>query len=112
MKLFVIEIVYFHNVQLISRGNPVKPISLEVSTFDIIDDKDMHPPTEQYNKLNNDDVFEISNEVARIFEVNAQLKLTKYGMDFFQSLFGELVTVHNVTLKRLARDFTLTGPHL
>ena len=113
MKLFVTEIVYSHNVQLISKGNPVEPILLEISTSGIIGDKDMRPPTKQYNKLDNGDVFGIPNEVARISEVNAQLEPTKYGMNFFQSLFGELVTVHNVTaMRRQARDFSLTGPHL
>ncbi|KAL8787480.1 MAG: hypothetical protein Q9195_007772 [Heterodermia aff. obscurata] len=113
LELFVTEIIYPHNVRLISRGNPVEPIPLGASTSGIIGNKDMRPPTEQYNKLDNGDVFGVPNDVARISEVNAQLEPTKYGMDFFQSLFGELVTIHNVTaLGRQARDNTFTGPHL
>ena len=101
------------NVRIVSRDNPVEPVPLGASTSGIIGNKDMRPPTEQYNKLDNGDVFGVPNNVARVSEINPQLQPRKYGMDFFQSLSAELVTITNVTaLGRQAKDHPNTGPHL
>ncbi len=102
-----------HNARIISKGNPVKPVVMGASTSGIIGNKDMRPPTEQYSILDKGDVFGLSNGTARISDANPQLQPTQFGMDFFQSLLGELVTIKNVTaLGRRATDNTLTGPHI
>ncbi|KAL8725739.1 MAG: hypothetical protein Q9181_006298, partial [Wetmoreana brouardii] len=101
-----------HNVRLVSRGNPVEPVTLGASTSGIIGNKDLRPPTEQYSKLDNGDVFGVPNNVARISKINPRLEPRKYGMDFFQSLSAELVTIKNATaLGRQAKDHANTGPH-
>ena len=107
------EIFDVRNARVVSRGNPVEPVMLGEKTSGVIGNKDMRPPTEQYNKLDNGNVFGVPNAVARVSEVNPQLEPRKYGMDFFQSLLGELVTIRNVTaLGRPAKDQSPTGPHL
>ena len=111
--LFSTQIIFPHNVRLVSRGNPVEPVTLGASTSGIIGNKDLRPPTEQYNRLDNGDVFRVPNSVARVSEINPQLEPRKYGMDFFQSLSAELVTIKNPTaLGRQAKDQSPTGPHL
>ncbi|KAL8926988.1 MAG: hypothetical protein Q9172_001538 [Xanthocarpia lactea] len=107
------EITSPRNVRIVSRGNPVEPVPIGASTSGIIGNKELRPPTEQYNKLDNGDVFGVPNNVARVSELNPELQPRKYGMDFFQSLSAELVTITNVTaLGRQAKDHSNTGPHL
>ncbi|MDI1487089.1 MAG: hypothetical protein OHK93_006352 [Ramalina farinacea] len=102
-----------HNVRVISKGNPVKPVVIGTSTSGVIGNKDMRPPTEQYSILDNGNVFGVPNTTTRISEANPQLQPTQYGMDFYQSLLGELVTIQNVTaLGQRAKDNTFTGPHI
>ncbi|KAL8824609.1 MAG: hypothetical protein Q9191_004939 [Dirinaria sp. TL-2023a] len=92
------EIVHARNVRLVSRGNPVEPVVLgEERTSGLIGNKDMRPPTEQYSKLDDGNVFGPDDNAARVS----------------QSLFAELVTIRNVTaLGRPAKDHSSTGPHL
>jgi len=52
-----------------------------------------NPPTEQYSALDFGDVFAIPNNQSLISNVNPDLDPTLYGMDFWQSLSGELVTI-------------------
>ncbi|KAI4221277.1 MAG: hypothetical protein LQ349_007885 [Xanthoria aureola] len=109
-----ISIVSPHNVRLVSRGNPVRPVILGRATSGIIGNKDLRPPTEQYNKLDQGNVFGVPNSVASVSRFNLHLEPGKYGMDFFQSLCAELVTIRNPTaLGRRAKDGALhSGPHL
>ncbi|KAI4198756.1 MAG: hypothetical protein LQ350_005079 [Teloschistes chrysophthalmus] len=104
-----------HNVRLVSRGNPVEPVILGGSTSGIIGNKDMRPPTQQYNRLDNGNVFGVPNKVASVTEINPRLEPRKYGMDFFHSLNAELVTIKNATaLGRRVTDHTNprhSGPH-
>lgn len=112
-ELYTTSIIAPHKVRLVSKRNHVEPVPLGASTSGVIGNKDMRPPTEQYNRLDNGNVFGVPNDVARVSEVNPRLEPTKYGMDFFQSLSGELVIIHNVTaLGRQAKDYSYTGPHL
>ncbi|KAI4251485.1 MAG: hypothetical protein LQ352_004813 [Teloschistes flavicans] len=90
-----------------------KSVILGASTSGIIGNKDLRPPTEQYNELDHNDVFGVPNNVARVSEMNPILQPRKYGMDFFKSLSAELVTIKNATvLGRQAKDHSNTGPHL
>lgn len=104
--LYLTEITSPRNVQVVSGGNPVKPVALGAQTSGIIGSKDLRPPTEQYSGLDNGDVFGVPNNVSRISQVNPQLEPTKYGMDFWESLSGELVTITDViALGRQANSF-------
>ena len=103
--LYLTEVIP-RNVQLVSKGNPVTPIVLGARTSGIIGDKDLSPPTEQYSGLDNGDVFGFPNNLSRISQVNPQLDPARYGMDFWESLSGELVTIKGVTaLGRPANTF-------
>ncbi|CAO1603755.1 hypothetical protein XANCAGTX0491_007333 [Xanthoria calcicola] len=103
--LYLTEVIP-RNVQLVSKGNPVTPVVLGTRTTGIIGNKDVSPPTEQYSGLDNGDVFGVSNNVSRISQVNPQLDPARYGMDFWESLSGELVTIKGVTaLGRPANTF-------
>ncbi|KAL8936097.1 MAG: hypothetical protein Q9216_005107 [Gyalolechia sp. 2 TL-2023] len=94
--LYLTEVTSPRNVQVVSEGNPVEPVLLGTRS----------PPTEQYSGLDNGDVFGVPNNVSRISQVNPQLEPTTYGMDFFESLSGELVTIKGVTaLGRQANQF-------
>ncbi|KAI4232921.1 MAG: hypothetical protein L6R40_007243 [Gallowayella cf. fulva] len=110
------DTIRFHsprNVRVISKGNPVKPVLIGGFTTGIIGNKDMRPPTEQYSRLDNGNVLGFPNNLVHVSDVNPRLQPRQYGMDFFQSLLGELVTITNVTaLGRRAKDNSFTGPHI
>ncbi len=103
--LYLTEVIP-RNVQLLSKGNPVTPVVLGARTSGIIGNRDVSPPTEQYSGLDNGDVFGVPNNLSRISQVNPQLDPARYGMDFWESLSGELVTIKGVTaLGRPANTF-------
>ncbi len=104
--VFLTEVTSPRNVRVVSKGNPVLPVVLGDRTSGIIGDKDVSPPTEQYSGLDNGDVFGVPNNVSRISQVNPVLDPAQYGMDFFESLSGELVTITGPTaLGRPANQF-------
>ncbi|KAH7072104.1 Endonuclease/exonuclease/phosphatase [Paraphoma chrysanthemicola] len=69
----------------ISSGNAVKPLVVGKDTRD--------PPTEQYSGLDGGDVFAVPNNKSLVSVSNPTLEPRKYGLDFWESLTGELVTV-------------------
>jgi hypothetical protein len=75
--------------KMLSTGNPVSPLVIGKDTRD--------PPTEQYSGLDGGDVFAVPNNVSQISVVNPKLEPKKYGLDFWESLSGELVTVRKPT---------------
>lgn len=83
--IYLTEIVRASNVKVLSRGNEVKPV--------VLGRQDTSPPTEQYTSLDNGDVFSLPNNSSRISVANPVLEPWKYGLDFWESLMGELVTV-------------------
>ncbi|KAI4196905.1 MAG: hypothetical protein LQ348_002228 [Seirophora lacunosa] len=104
--LFLTEVTSPRNVRVVSKGNPVEPVVLGARTSAIIGEKDVSPPTEQYSALDNGDVFGVPNNVSRVSQTNPELEPNTYGMDFFESLSGELVTIQGVTaLGRQANSF-------
>ncbi|KAL8814188.1 MAG: hypothetical protein Q9223_006570 [Gallowayella weberi] len=104
--LYLTEITTPRNVHLVSRHNPVQPVVLGARTSGLIGGRDVSPPTKQYSGLDNGDVFGVPNNVSRISQVNPQLDPAKYGMDFWESLSGELVLIQGVTaLGRQANSF-------
>lgn len=83
--IYLTEITSPKNVQVVSSGNTVTPLVIGKDT--------LPPPTVQYTSLDNGDIYGLPNAVANISEVNPVLNPTKYGLDFWESLSGELVTV-------------------
>jgi hypothetical protein len=69
----------------ISSGNRVEPLVIGKDTRD--------PPTEQYSSLDGGDVFAVPNNKTLVSVANPALEPSKYGLDFWESLSGELVTV-------------------
>jgi hypothetical protein len=83
--IYLTEIASPTNVQRVSSGNKVTPLVIGKDT--------LSPPTVQYSELDGGDIYNLPNGVANISEVNPVLDPTKYGLDFWESLSGELVTV-------------------
>ncbi|UPX10273.1 uncharacterized protein EKO05_0000940 [Ascochyta rabiei] len=71
--------------KVVSKGNKVSPLVIGKDTG--------NPPTEQYSSLDGGDVFAVPNNKSQISVANPTLEPKKYGLDFWESLTGELVTV-------------------
>ncbi|CAO2653685.1 Nn.00g030960.m01.CDS01 [Neocucurbitaria sp. VM-36] len=74
----------------VSSGNKVQPLVIGKDTRD--------PPNEQYSSLDGGDVFAVPNNVSLVSVANPELQPRKYGLDFWESLTGELVTVKKPTV--------------
>ncbi|KAI0427973.1 DNase I-like protein [Xylaria sp. FL1042] len=57
--------------------------------------KDRSPPTKLFSSLDSGDVFGVPNNQSLISVVNPVLQPKKYGLDFWESLVGEYVTIEN-----------------
>ena len=65
-------------------------------TFAPIDlGKERSPPTQQLSSLDSGDVFAVPNNQSLISVANPILQPSKYGLDFWESLVGEYVTIKN-----------------
>lgn len=82
---YLIELFIFKNVQVFFSGNKVKVL---VIGKDIIDFFNI-----QFSLLDGGDIYNVFNGVVNIFEVNFVLEFKKFGLDFWESLSGELVIV-------------------
>ena len=83
--LILTELTSPTNITVVSTGNTVTPI--------VIGEQSLSPPTEEYSSLDNGDVFGLPNNVSQVSNTNPELDEKKYGLDFWESLTGELVTV-------------------
>jgi len=83
--LYLTEITSPTNIQVLSSGNVVKPLVIGKDT--------LSPPTVQFSGLDGGDVYALPNGIANISAVNPVLNPKSYGLDFWESLSGELVTV-------------------
>ncbi|KAK2628717.1 hypothetical protein QTJ16_001820 [Diplocarpon rosae] len=72
------------NLYVVSRGHPVEPIELGI---------DAPVPTEEFSSLDEGNIFSIVKDFRSIAASNPVLEPSKYGMDFWQSMSGELVTI-------------------
>jgi hypothetical protein len=87
--IYLTEITSPKNVKVVSSGNTVTPLVIGQDT--------LSPPTAQYSSLDNGDIYNLPNGVANVSSANPVLDPTKYGLDFWESLSGELVTVKKPT---------------
>lgn len=83
--LYLTELGSPKSISLVSSGNAVDPLVIGQDTT--------YPPTEQYTSLDNGDVFAVPNNQSLVSMVNPTLDPSLYGLDFWESLSGELVTV-------------------
>jgi hypothetical protein len=104
--LYLTEIINPSNIRVVSSGNEVKAVVISSKTSGIIGKRDVQPPREQFSGLDNGDVFAVPNNQSLISQTNPRLEPNLYGMDFWESLSGELVTIKGVTaLGRSANTF-------
>lgn len=84
--LFMTEITSPTNITIVSSSNVIAPVVLG---------KDRSPPTQLLNGLDvgPDGWLTVPNNASLVSAVNATLEPTKYGMDFWESLEGQLVTI-------------------
>lgn len=108
--LYLTEIGSPKNVTVVSSNNTVTPLVIGKDT--------LSPPIVQYSSLDGGDVYALPNGVQNISVVNPVLKPKDFGLDFWESLSGELVTVRKprvVTRPNsygetwVAGDWTVTG---
>ncbi|KAJ7601134.1 Endonuclease/exonuclease/phosphatase [Mycena floridula] len=85
-NLFSTELTSPTNIVVLSSNNTLTPVVLGV---------DRSPPTQQLSALDvgPDGFLAVPNNSSLISTVNATLQPDKYGMDFWESLEGQLVTV-------------------
>jgi hypothetical protein len=88
--LYLTELTSPKNVAVISSGNKVSPIVIGEWLL-------KYPPTEQFSSLDNWDVFSLPNNSCQVSVKNPSLQPLLYGLDFWESLSGELVTVRKPT---------------
>ncbi|KAL1795973.1 hypothetical protein ACET3X_006197 [Alternaria dauci] len=81
----------------LSSGAAVKSLVIGTDTPE--------PPKEQYSSLDGGDVFAVPNNVSQISVANPELQPKKYGLDFWESLSGELVTVQAPTVLTKPNQF-------
>ena len=74
-------------IQSWTSGNGVVP------TPRVIGRDTLKPPTEQFSSLDGGDVFGVPNNASQVSVVNPALQPDRYGLDFWKSLDGDLVTI-------------------
>lgn len=83
--IYLTELTTAKNIKVISQGNKLTPITIGSLL--------KWPPTEQYSSLDKWDVFGVPNNSSQISVANPTLNPLLFGLDFWESLSGELVTV-------------------
>lgn len=98
--LFLTELSSPTNIQIVSSNNSVAALVIGQDTT--------NPPTVQYSSLDGGDVYALPSGVANISTTNPVLDPGNYGLDFWESLSGELVTIQNVTIVSRPNSFDET----
>ncbi|KAH7239152.1 Endonuclease/exonuclease/phosphatase [Fusarium tricinctum] len=83
--VYLTEITSPQNIVVKSSDNKFKPKVIGKDTG--------NPPVKQFSKLDEGDVFAVPNNETLISVANPKLNPKLYGLDFWESLVGELVTV-------------------
>ncbi|KAM0349042.1 hypothetical protein ACHAPU_003977 [Fusarium lateritium] len=79
------EMSYPQNIVVKSSDNKFKPKVIGKDTG--------NPPGKQFSELDGGNVFAVPNNETLISVANPKLNIKSYGLDFWESLSGELVTV-------------------
>lgn len=102
--LYLTELSSPSNVQVLSQNNTVTPRVIGQDT--------PNPPTTQYTSLDGGDIYAVPNNVANLSSSNPLLDPLSFGLDFWESLSGELVAIRNVTIVSRPNsygEFWITG---
>ncbi|KAH0278064.1 DNase I-like protein, partial [Aureobasidium melanogenum] len=102
--VYLTEIINPKLAKKLSSGSAATPLVIGKDTI--------NPPTKAFSALDNGDVFGVPNNVSLISVANPTLIPRNYGMDFWESLSGELVTVsgaHAVTKPNNYGDTWVVG---
>ncbi|KAI7553959.1 DNase I-like protein [Hortaea werneckii] len=83
--LYLTEITSPSEITVVSSNNKVTPR--------VLGSKGYKPPTRQYTSLDDGDIFGVPNNVSQISVDNPTLQPKLYGLDFWESINGELVTI-------------------
>ncbi|KAJ3531742.1 hypothetical protein NMY22_g8024 [Coprinellus aureogranulatus] len=96
--LYLTELTSPTDIHVVSSGNTVTPVVLG---------KDRIPPTQLLSALDTgaDGFLSVPNNISRIEQVNATLQPDKYGLDFWESLEGQLVTIPKPTTLGFANNY-------
>ncbi|KAL5524665.1 hypothetical protein ACEPAF_9810 [Sanghuangporus sanghuang] len=96
--LFSTEITSPTNITVLSSNNTLTPVVLGI---------DRSPPTQQLSALDkgSDGFLSVPNNQSSISAQNLTLSPDLYGLDFWASLEGQLVTVPNPTVVDFNNDF-------
>ncbi|KZZ96679.1 endonuclease/exonuclease/phosphatase family protein [Moelleriella libera RCEF 2490] len=86
--IYLTELSKPSNIVVVSSGNTFKPLIVGVDT--------PQPPNREYSSLDKGGVFGFPNAVTSISAANPRLDPKTSGLDFWESLVGELVTLQNV----------------
>ncbi|GIK01377.1 hypothetical protein Aspvir_005411 [Aspergillus viridinutans] len=86
--VYLTELTSPSAISVVSSGNAVVPV--------VVGRGGRAPPTEQFSSLDGGDVLAVPNNASQISTANPVLQPGQYGMDFWESLSGELVRVSNV----------------
>ncbi|CUA75138.1 hypothetical protein RSOLAG22IIIB_01784 [Rhizoctonia solani] len=84
-NIFLSELTSPTNITVLSSNNTVTPIVIGVDR--------PGPPTEQYTSLDDGNVFGFPNNQSQLSTADLTLQPTAYGLDYWQSLVGSLVSV-------------------
>ncbi|KAL4943448.1 hypothetical protein BDV06DRAFT_137117 [Aspergillus oleicola] len=87
--LYLTELTSPSSITVVSSGNEVTPVVIGT---------DRSPPTEAYSSLDNGDVLGLPNNASQVSVDNPVLQPAQYGMDFWESLSGELVSLKGLTI--------------
>ncbi|KAL3953330.1 hypothetical protein ACCO45_013273 [Purpureocillium lilacinum] len=88
--IYLTELTNPTNVVVVSSGNAVAPLVVGKDT--------LPPPTRDFSSLDAGGVFGVPNAAGTVSGANPKLDPTAYGLDFWESLVGELVTVKDAYL--------------
>ncbi|KAI0755143.1 DNase I-like protein [Daedaleopsis nitida] len=90
--LYVTELQAPADISVLSSNNAVAPL--------VLGKRGKHPPTQKLSALDagRDGWLAVPNNVSMVEAVNATLRPDQYGLDFWASLEGQLVTVTTPTV--------------
>lgn len=83
--VYLTELMYPSDITVTSSGNDVVPL--------ILGKGGLNPPTKQFSSLDDGNIFGLPANADQISNSNPVLQPDKYGMDFWESLSAELVTI-------------------
>ncbi|KAH7629847.1 Endonuclease/exonuclease/phosphatase [Sordaria sp. MPI-SDFR-AT-0083] len=95
--MYLTELTNPTGITVVSSNNTVTPLVIGKDT--------LPPPTEQFTSLDGGDIYSVPNAQQNISAVNPVLKPAQYGLDFWESLTGELVTVKAPTALKIPSSY-------